>query len=211
MKTAPTLIKGLFCLLLLGCGGSSSNILDVIDADMEEAVVDLDSAIPPDTTPFNKCVSIRQALTVYPRLQERDCVASDGTISFKDYWDIKLKLGCYWNIAGDGVVRCLPESEMSSPFYADNMCQNRIALAEVSQGKLVEPYIGLDRLDDAGTYLDMYLVGEVFGGSTMYHLEQWGQDWGCYSFWIKIPGTDPYYVGASVDPSIFVPKIERSL
>jgi hypothetical protein len=198
-------MRTLILLVLLGCGSNDPNVFDPQDSAVAGIPTDAgkDTTTMPDGG-YNACVEMTSTPTSYPRLLERDCVDSDGQAFMKDFWDIQLQLGCRWKPSMNG-IRCLPENEISSLLYGDDLCSQSIAPVEVSNNLPVEPFVGLDHYD-GGTmdYIDMFGVIDPWTGKTMYHQEEWGGEWNCSPLQFGFPGTRMYYVGVNVDPTIFV-------
>ena len=190
-------------LFLLQCSSSPPNVFDLPDGDIKDSSVEADATVPSKDGGYVACVEMTTKSTSYARLLEQDCVDSDGKLFLKDFWDLGLGIGCRWKPSASG-IRCLPENEISSPLYADDICSQSIAPIEVSNQKPIEPYIGLDYYDGGSVdYIGMFKAGDLYDGG-MYHNEEWGGSWNCVPIYLHFPETRMFYVGDGVDPSIFV-------
>ena len=206
----------LYCLLAM-CAACSSvpadNKPDVSpgDASIPEAseeVVSDDAGEEAETsTGYVACITRWTVPTSYPRLASIYCTDSTGYTYLDGFWDDQLNLECYWKLASDFHTRCLPQNEQSEPLY-DQSCANPISLAAVNKdGGLVEPFIGIDQVGDAGTTVIDYQIGMLYPDNqfSFRAVDFDSGAWQCYgTIHTWPPGFRLFYLGPKQDPTIFV-------
>lgn len=216
MKT----ILFLVCLMFVGCAEGSTEpgesnaqptpqtTVSIADSGAQKDTSVEDAGIDTRPPPYVSCATEEDIPTSYPRLTERHCTDSNGVAYVRGYLDGALGIDCRWGMAADLKVRCLPENQQSSPEYADDLCQDAIALVVVNHTVPLANYIGLETyVGDGGTnYTTVYNLGKVWHGDIMYYNSLEGDTWVCNPTYLAFPGTALYYVGSEVNPSTFVAK-----
>jgi hypothetical protein len=147
------------------------------------------------------CASIVQTKTDDPRLFERSCVDSSGARTLLDYWDRDLQIFCRFRRATDGVMRCLPENEQSSPAYADGACQDPLALAPDGG----PPYLGIVE-GGAEPVLRVYAQGARAHADPVYYAIFEDGRWECKLTHMHVTGLAFYTLGAELDPALFAQR-----
>lgn len=157
------------------------------------------------TVAYDPCVNSTTFATLYPRLDEVDCVDSNGKSYVLHYIDKQLKITCMWRTTSDMSVRCAPQNEQSAVEYADGACSEAIALVGIDKAthKPLQPYVGVDEKGDAGRFVTYYYVRTAYIDPDVFYLVKNGDAWNCEPTALDFPGLSFYYLDAVVDPTIF--------
>ena len=173
----------LLVLLLVSCNGAGA------DGDGSPSSHDSDSSVA-------GVDGGQSALDVYQsgsRIRMRVGTTADGAKEFRGWHDLDLGVDCWFNLAGDGVTRCLPSQvAWMGAYYADAGCT--VPIAYGAPCGTAPAYASGSSL--CGSHI--YPVSGVFTGATVYS----GSPASCYG---SAPvSTYTYYsIGAEVAPATF--------
>lgn len=201
--------KGIYASLFILAGCASGNFTSdlspnsVVLPTQNDAGSNLPSLEVPIGLPkYDFCFQQEQESTNNPRLNEVFCIDSFGFKHPHDYYDSTLNIHCRFQVADDGVNRCLPENEGSSPVFSDSNCQTPMGFARDE-----DLYLGIDSFDETGSKKIVleYLRGDAWKNvGAFYYLVLDKNHRSCMSTYFMPLNVSLYYLGDKLSSTMFV-------